>query len=160
MGERRDKFEPTRFDLETGEATEEGTWPDRCGWFYQAEKERATGAIAEIVGEATEVGIGDDLTCTFHAAQALGTTEDHLARLGLVRDEFFDVYSVEELANKNLAVHRDPVSCQQPWVGRCLWPMGYLVLWAGSLEEVDELLAGGEIEGAIGGAAPLQVWKP
>lgn len=160
MGERRDKIEPMKLDLETGETTEGGVWPDRCGWYYRTEKERATGVIAEFVGEGTEVGIGDDLTCTFHAAQALGTTEDHLARLGLVRDEFFDVYSVEDLANQDMAVHRDPVSCQHSWVGRCLWPMGYLVLWASSLEEVDELLAGAEVEGALDGAPPIKVWKP
>ena len=159
MGERRDEVQSTRMDLETGTLHEGGVWPDRCGWYYASEKVLPTGVIAEVLGENTKVGVGDDLVCTFHAALTLGVTEDRLARLGLVRSEFFDVCSVESLAEEKMAVHRDPVSCQQTWIGRCLWQMGELVLWANSAEEVNGFLAGAEIEGSFSEVPAIQAWQ-
>jgi hypothetical protein len=153
MGERRDHIESMHMDLETGEIDSGGVWPDRCGWYKSTKK-------AEVLGMS--VSVGEDLVCTYHAAGSLGITADKLARLGLVRDEFFDVHSVESLSEDGtIAVHRDPVSCQQPWIGRCLWDVGYMVLWVNSEDAVDEMLAGSSIEGSLNENEPtIQVWAP
>lgn len=137
----RDEEEGAVLNIETGDVTP--AWsPVRCGYYREG-----------------ELG-GEDFICAQHLGEFLGVTEDRVQRLGLVRDDFFDVWSVEEFEERNFSVTRDDKACKRNWFGRCLWPMGYVVLWLPNTLELERLLEGAPIEGAMNGEHPLKVWMP
>lgn len=158
----RDEGEGASFSLETGELTPRWS-PSRCG-FYQGEQvsTNAPGLAMEILREAgqTVTRIGEDVMCAEHVAEFLGVSEDRIQRLGLVRSDHFNVWSVEELAAKGLRFTRDVEACKRTYYGNCLWPMGEVVIWVGSAVELEALLAGGPIEGSMNPIPEPRLWTP
>lgn len=159
----RDEGEGLSYELGTGES--HPTWsPDSCGEYWSEKKQstNAPGVANELLRNVgfTEVTIREEFICSQHLAEHLGVSEDRIQRLGIVREDFFNVWSVEAFAKKDLKWVRDTESCKRPWFGGCLWPMGEVVLWVNNQVELEKLLEGGPIEGAFEEGEQPKVWLP
>lgn len=159
----RDEGEGVTLHIESGDTSPNWS-PVRCGWYVGGTVvlNESDNPLHKMLYEAgqRELTVREDFICSQHMAEFLGTSEDRVARLGLVRDDFFNVWSVEAMVEKELKWERDADACKRDWFGSCLWPMGEVVLWVPNELALEKLLEGWPIEDTLSGEYVRVVWKP